>query len=248
MAQGSPDDPSDDLEKSRPEEGPVLSPDELDLSNSEYVEELEEGRFVVSPHKRTQDLPDGTGSSGDSAGAGEVGSDQAESPSPAQEDGARTSRTRSDTSGEPATEQAGGSPPSVEPTGMPVVDDHRRPVDRSTLDLEVVHRWLAADFERTDSRYAFDVTATFDGSVSQRRMASNDVVTIFESLLLWYAQQVDNNTPVEDIIGILMSESNVPVRYPPKTLHQIVKSSDLTPDDDIAALLRTINDEDGFRL
>jgi hypothetical protein len=79
-------------------------------------------------------------------------------------------------------------------------------------------------------------------------MQSNDVVTVFESLLLWYAQQVDENTPVEEVLGILLMESNVPVRYPPESIHALVKSSGLEPDDSIAELLAAIREDDGLQL
>lgn len=116
------------------------------------------------------------------------------------------------------------------------------------LTEEDVHDWLREHFEGRQSRYAFDVTATFEGSVSQRQMASNDVVTIFESLLLWYAQQIDSNTPVEEILGILLMESNVPIRYPPESVRNLVKSAGLGPDDSIRDLLAAVEDEDGLEL
>jgi len=220
MAEGPPDDP----DEGRPEEGKVLSPDELDISNSEYVEELEEGRYVVSPHKRT--TPSRPEPSGRVA----------------------ESETRVD---DTPTEHFSGDQPTVEgpvpaPSGQPDTDSASQ--KGVTLTQEDIHEWLRADFEQNSSRYAFDVTATFDGTVSQRRMASNDVVTIFESLMLWYAQQVDNNTPVEDILGILLMESNVPVRYPPKSLVNLIKSTGLGPDDTIAELLRAVQEDDGLQL
>ena len=60
------------------EKGKVLSPEELDVSESEYVEELdEEGRYVVSPGGGPPNVPDSVGeaddagrSSGDAGGAG----------------------------------------------------------------------------------------------------------------------------------------------------------------------------------
>lgn len=110
-----------------------------------------------------------------------------------------------------------------------------------------VRDWLAGQFESTDSRYGFDVTATFDGSVETRRMVSNDVVTIFESLVLWYAQQIDSNTPVEEVLGILLMEASVPVRYPTASLQRVLDSTDLDPDDSIADLAAAI-DDDGFRI
>jgi hypothetical protein len=79
-------------------------------------------------------------------------------------------------------------------------------------------------------------------------MASNDLVTIFESLILWYAQQVDSDTPVEEILGILLMEANVPIRYPPESLKELVKSSGLEPDDTIADLVAAVDEEDGVKL
>jgi len=116
------------------------------------------------------------------------------------------------------------------------------------LDSDAVHDWLADDVEGVSSRYGFDVTATFDGSVAQRRLVSNDVVTVFESLVLWYAQQIDADTPVEEVLGILLLESNVPIRYPPRSLKQLLDSSDLGPNDSIADLIAAVEAEDGIQL
>ena len=218
MVQGSPEDPPDDLDEERPEEGPVLSPDELDISSSEYVEKIDEGRFVVSPHQRTPKSPAGTTHERSS------GSEQSQNPPDEVHTPSETERSSQSHPQHPQTH-----------------------TDTGELTQEDIHRWLRRDFEQHSSRYAFDVTATFDGTVSQRRMASNDVVTIFESLLLWYAQQVDNDTPVEEILGILLLESNVPVRYPPESVQNLVRSTDLGPDDTIADLLKAIQD-DGVQL
>jgi hypothetical protein len=116
------------------------------------------------------------------------------------------------------------------------------------LDRGTVHDWLADDLGRATSRYGFDVTATFGDGVSQRRMVSNDVVTIFENLVLWYAQQIDADTPVEEVLGILLLETNVPVRYPPRSLRRLIKSANLGPDDTIADLLAAVDAEDGVEL
>jgi hypothetical protein len=40
-----------------PEEGPILSPEELDIAADEHVTKLDEGRFVVSPNAREQQAP-----------------------------------------------------------------------------------------------------------------------------------------------------------------------------------------------
>jgi outer membrane biosynthesis protein TonB len=242
MAEGSdddspdeiPDDLPEELRDVKPEEGPILSPEELDIRNSEYVEEIEEGRFVVSPHERPPKTPK-----------------KSQEPEPNQ------SRTESQPADEHATprSQPESEPQETAPPPQPQQpqQSHQQPQQptpvgqQGELTQERVHQWLRTDFEQSSSRYAFDVTATFDGTVSQRRMASNDVVTIFESLMLWYAQQVDNDTPVEEILGILLMESNVPVRYPAKSVKNLVKSAGLGPNDSIGDLLEAIQD-DGVKL
>ena len=55
-------------------------------------------------------------------------------------------------------------------------------------------------------------------------MVSNDVVTVFESLVLWYGQQIDNTTPVEEVLGILLVEANAPVRYPATSLQHLAEA------------------------
>ncbi|MFT4922220.1 MAG: hypothetical protein ACI8XM_001433 [Haloarculaceae archaeon] len=201
MADG-PTEPEPD-DGGRPEEGPILSPEELDIEESEHVEQLDEGRFVVSPDARSEE---GSSSSGESR-----------------------------------------SEPVPEPEGQSESDSQPEPAT-GELTMEDAHAWLRESFEGPGSRYGFDVTATFGESVTQRRMASNDLVTIFESLILWYAQQVDSDTPVEEILGILLMEANVPIRYPPESLKELVKSSGLEPDDTIADLVAAVDEEDGVKL
>jgi hypothetical protein len=124
------------------------------------------------------------------------------------------------------------------------VDDETAP----SLDEAAVHEWLREDLSSTSARYGFDVTAAFDGRVSQQQMASNDIVTVFESMLLWYARQVDSGTPVEEVLGILLMESNVPVRYPAQSLEALVDSVGVEESDSVADLLRAVDAEDGIQL
>jgi len=194
-----------------PEDGPILSPEELDIANDEHVTQLDEGRFVVSPEARLGDQ------------------------------GAAASTTDPSPEREPGTE----SPP--EPSGPDSRSGAAESSPSEITDREV-YDWLAHSFESANTRYGFDVTATFDGTTSQRRMASNDVVTIFESLILWYAQQIDRDTPVEEILGILLMESNVPVRYPAESLRKLVRTTECTPEDSVADLLRAVEENDGVEL
>jgi len=191
-----------DDEPTEGDDGRILSPDELDISQDEHVAEIDDGRYVVSPGDPIDDVP-------------------------AVDDGATATEPAPDASPDPATE------PTPEPAELTEGD---------------VHEFLATQFADSGSRYGFDITATFDGSIQQRQMVSNDVVTIFESLVLWYAQQIDGKTPVEEVLGILLMEANVPVRYPPASLKRLLESTELSPEDSIADLIAAVGDEDGFRL
>jgi hypothetical protein len=178
-----------------PAEGPILSPEELDIADDEHVLEIDEGRYVVLPDGR----PDA----------------DVTSPGPV------------DVEAEPGT-------PDADPA--------------DSLDEATVHEWLREQMAASSSRYGFDVTATFDGTVSHQQIASNDIVTVFETMLLWYARQVDSDTPVEQVIGILLMESNVPVRYPATSLETLIDSVGVDEDDSVGTLIEALEEEDGIQL
>jgi hypothetical protein len=187
MARGSDD--------TNPEDGKILSPEELDIGDDEHVTEIDEGRYVVSPNERTDD--------------------------------------------------SYGNKPAM-PASEPEPDPEPTP-DRETpafTDANV-HEYLAEQMDDSNARYGFDVTAKFDGEVDQQQLASNDIVTVFESFMLWYGRQLDGSTAVEDVLGILLSESNVPVKYPPGTIKSLAQSSGLSPDDSIADLIEAVEQQDG---
>ncbi len=60
-------------------------------------------------------------------------------------------------------------------------------------------------------RYAVDIAAKVDGSVDDRRLGSDSIVETFEETLVWYARQVDDSTPPEEVIRILLAESDLDV-------------------------------------
>jgi|AntDeeMetagen285_2_1112576.scaffolds.fasta_scaffold14009_2 hypothetical protein len=180
-------------DKPNPEDGRILSPDELDLDDDEHVEQIDDGRYVVSSDVRTDS-------------------------------------TASVSQSEPSPDRSREQP---------------RPEPQFT-DTSV-HQWLHENLEDTNSQYGFDVTAKFDGTVSQQQMVSNDIVTVFESLMLWYARQIDADTPVEEVLGILLSESNVPVKYPPSSIQTLVQAEGLSPDDSIADLLAAVGEDGGVQ-
>jgi hypothetical protein len=188
MASGS-DEPN-------PEDGKILSPEELDIADDEHVTEIDEGRYVVSSDVRTDD-----------SYGNQVPSDSAPDPDPDPE-------------------------PAPEPETPEFTDAN-------------VHEWLAEQMAESNSRYGFDVTAKFDGNVDQQQVVSNDIITAFESFMLWYGRQMDGSTSVENVLGILLSESNVPVKHPPESFKRMVKSTGLSPDDSIADLVEAVEARDG---
>jgi len=232
MVEGSGDDSTDG---GRADEGAILSPHELDITDSEYVEEIDDGRFVVSPDART-----GKGQPGGASGG------QPQSGSDGGQGGGRQPGNAG--GGQGGTRAGGNQEPTPRQSASRGGTGQRNRQPGGGLSEEEVREWLRRKYERSSSKYAFDVTAQFEGTVSQRRLASNDLITVFESLMLWYAQQVDGSMPVEEVLGILLMESNVPVRYPPESVRNLVKSTDLGPEDTIADLLEAVQDKDGVQL
>ncbi len=53
----------------------------------------------------------------------------------------------------------------------------------SRIDSREVHRWLEDDLDDVDSRYGFHISAKSEGAISHQRMFSDDVGTVFDSLL-----------------------------------------------------------------
>ena len=184
---------TDDKEdESAPDDGAVLSPDELDITEEEGVVELDEGRFVISP---------------------------------------------------------GGNQPNVSPPQPNPPDRNERDEgDRSqTVELseDAVHEWLERRLESADSKFAFDVTARFEGEVAQRSLFSNDVVTTFENLVVWYATHAGSDTPVEDVLGILLMESNLSIRFPPESIEVYASAHGLDEEDPLSDLFDLVRQGGG---
>jgi len=115
-----------------------------------------------------------------------------------------------------------------------------------TVDSGAVKKWLEDDLDSTSARYGFHITAKSDDTIGHQQMFSDDVGTVFDSILRWYAQQLTTETAAEDVLGILLTESNVRVRYSPSCLQAILESYDLGPDDTIADLVEAVQDDRGM--
>ncbi|WP_135852580.1 DUF7500 family protein [Halorussus salinus] len=121
--------------------------------------------------------------------------------------------------------------------------DGRQP--GASIDSGAVKGWLEDDLDSVSARYGFHVTAKSDDAISHQQMFSDDVGAVFDSLLRWYAQQLTTETAVEDVLGILLTESNVRVRYSPSCLQAILETYDLSPDDSIADFFEAVQDDRG---
>lgn len=181
-----------------PDEGQVLAPEDLDITDQDSVAALDDGRYVIAPE------------------GGNLNREAVEKTA------ASSDESASETPEEPA---------EPEPSGE--------------LDAAAVRAWLEADVESVSSRYGFRITTTTEGTVGHQQMFSDDVSTVFDGLLMWYAKQLDRETPVEDVLGILLLESNVRVRFPVRAFTALLDDHDLGPDDTISDLFDAMYDGTG---
>lgn len=144
-------------------------------------------------------------------------------------------------------------------TGDPFDDDHdiagvdtrqsdRDPEDHGTDPVEGIERQLRRRLETEDVAHGFDLTTAFDGAFSHRQVVSNDIVAAFEALLMAVTRDIDDDAPPGMVLGILLTEANVDVRYPDARIVQLLEQYDLGPTDTIADLVNAAGDEGEFRL
>ncbi|MXR21034.1 DUF7500 family protein [Halobacterium bonnevillei] len=109
-----------------------------------------------------------------------------------------------------------------------------------------VKRWLGDELSEQDVPYAYRIAAKSGRRVNHQQLATDDIAAAFDGLLVWYAQQVSEGTPVDEALGILLSESSVQIRYPTERLIAYLETHDLGPDDTIRDLVDTVTEEDGL--
>ena len=213
-------------------EGSVLDPEDLDITDEEEVEELDETRFVIGAEGRPHDgAGDSSGSQPDS---------RTDSPTSVFEDTDPTTNDRSVQ--EEATDQR------TQPSGAGAGTGTGRSETPSQVELRGsdVKRWISANLQRTDSQYAYRLAAKTGDEISHQQLASDDIGMAFDGLLMWYAQQVGDGTAVEDTLGILLAESNIRVRFPVVGMAAYLEQHDLSPEDSIGELLAVIREHDGI--
>ena len=115
-------------------------------------------------------------------------------------------------------------------------------------DPAAMRRDLAASVASADHEYAFEAAARFEDGVRHERVASDDVTEMFEALLSWYARGTSEETPRRDVVGILLAESDLPVRLPVSAVERAIRSYGVDPDDSVADLLTAIRESGGLEL
>ncbi|WP_231182795.1 hypothetical protein [Haladaptatus sp. DYF46] len=215
-------------DESDPEGRTVVSPEELDIEERENVVALDEGRFVIGASGKPS-VPDTAGP--------ETTDDAASTDEPASSP--QTSPERSPSRTQPAIDSASTREHPSERTP-------KNETPRPHIDSKDVREWLEDDLGDVAARYGFQITAKSEDEINHQRMFSDDVGTVFDSLLMWYAQQVETEMPVEDVLGILMMESNLRVRYSPRCFRGVLEAYDLSPDDSIADLFMAMRDSNGI--
>jgi hypothetical protein len=148
-----------------------------------------------------------------------------------------------------ASAEPGDAAPEGEgavPDATPAEDS--APAAAGSIGATEVNEWLEAHVSATDAEFGFHVTAAFEGSVARQELHSDDVVTTFESLLTWYARHVSTDTPVEEVLAILLLEANVPLEFPPSALEALLEREDVSPEDSVADLLAAVEERGGVRL
>ncbi|AEH38133.1 DUF7500 family protein [Halopiger xanaduensis] len=166
----------------------ALSPDDLDFTESPYVDEIDEGRYVVSADRTPPNVPDKQGSSQSLPQA----KTQSQSQAPA---------TRSNASGETAPATDAG------PESAPAAADPRGTAN-GIQSPEAARTLLANELERVDTRFAIDIVSRFGEDTVRHRMTSDDVVGTFNSLVFWYARHVSRNTPTNRAASLLLAKSD----------------------------------------
>ena len=215
------------------EEGPVLGPEDLDIERRENVVPIDEGRYVIA-----SDVESAKRAEAIAAEAAERNAERvAESGAGGRADAGDRydAGGRTDTTDRHGADQHGTDPGRADPAG----------VSPEALTGEHVRRWHERSLQSVDSHYGFRLSVKAGDRIAHQQLFSDDVATLFDGLLTWYAGQLDRETPVEDVLGILLAESNVRTRFPPRTIKQILATHDLSLDDSIGELFGAAADGEG---
>ncbi|MFC6719363.1 flagella cluster protein [Natrialbaceae archaeon GCM10025810] len=194
--------------------GGVLSPEDLDFTDSPYVAEIEDGRYVVSADRSPPNVP----GKNDSL--------------PTRSESAGRPQARSESPSEPEARFDVDQSPSDAGTPRGGGYGYQSPEEARSV--------LASELERVDARFAIDIISRFDGRTVRHRTASDDVVGTFDSLILWYAQNVSKNTPTERAASLLLAHSEFTAGLSPSQIRAAASEHGLTKSSTIEELLEAL--------
>ncbi|KAB1196564.1 MULTISPECIES: hypothetical protein [Haloferax] len=209
-------DDDDERPSNRPRERGVIDTDDLDISHDERVARIDSGRYVIT-----------TGNTPPRPKIDEPDDGGEESVENRTSDGADDANDD-----DIGPDQQDDRPEVVLP---------RDPRKRALI----ARRLLAERVGAIQADHALVATALVDGSVEKHESVSNDVTEVFHSLVTWYADAVGSGeTPVDEVLGILLLASEVQVTYPGRAVAALAAAHGLDRDDSIGQLLDAV-DESG---
>ena len=91
------------------------------------------------------------------------------------------------------------------------VDEKRSPSGGGRAGLDSGRTSGAQEVTETDGAYAFEARGRFEAEMDEIHVGTNDVAEGLESLLRWYAQNVAADTPPEDVVTVLLENSDLDV-------------------------------------
>ncbi|MEE6211113.1 hypothetical protein U3A55_13265 [Salarchaeum sp. III] len=95
-----------------------------------------------------------------------------------------------------------GRSPDPRPTGALPSEPDDSPTPEETPSA-------TAALSAVPEQYAAALAVKTDRGVADERFASNNVVDTFERTLRWYAQRIDASEPPEDVLRVLLAESDL---------------------------------------
>ncbi|APW97385.1 flagella cluster protein [Halobiforma lacisalsi AJ5] len=228
-------------EQSSSEAGGVLSPEDLDISDSPYVSEISEGRYVVSADRSPPNAPDKSDSlptrESPSAGSGPDEETDLEAGGGGGSGGARGGRRgqgrgQGQGQGHPSTHNA----PTEPNAGASSPRRQHQPVQSP----ETARSILADELDRVDARYAVDIVSRFGDETVRHRMTSDDVLDTFNSLVFWYARNVARDTRTDRAASLLFAKSDFDAPLSEPQLRAALREHDLDESSSIGELLEAL--------
>lgn len=219
--------------------GGALSPEDLDFTDSPYVAEVSDSRYVVSADHSPPDVTEHSSrptSNQDSpqpqthSQSHKQGQPQNHPSQPAQEqEQQQQNQTQEPGQQHPDTQpqrQPQSQPQSQsQPQQPPSQPQQHHP--QHPPSPEHARSILAAELERSDARLAVDIVAQFGTDTVRHRTASDDVVGTFDNLVLWYAQHVARKTPTMQTASLLLSKSEFSPAITPSQVREAAVNNGL---------------------